>query len=337
MKPNFEVNPDTLKWLLQEENPSVRYTTLVDVLDRPPDDKDVVEAKAMIMQRGLVVQMLAKMQSKAFTERLDRYYTDKYSGLVWSMITLAELGATANEQILQYCEYLLDHAQELEDGGFSMHESKKFGGGRKSEVIPCLTANLVWVLIRFGYIQDPRLKRALQWLSAFMKFNDGLLLEPQQPPYDKDESCWGSHTCMMAVVKTLKALSAIGASSLDADAQQLLHKAKEFMLIHHLYLRSHALGKSIKNLWLHFGFPLMYQTDALEILDIMTSIGVSDPRMEKAVQLVESKADEQGRWVLENTYASERLLLPFGRKGEPDTWITVRALRSLKRYHQACN
>jgi hypothetical protein len=37
-----------------------------------------------------------------------------------------------------------------------MHYGAKTGGGRHSEVIPCLTGNMVWSLIRFGYMDDPR-------------------------------------------------------------------------------------------------------------------------------------------------------------------------------------
>ena len=34
---------DPLPWLLEMENPSVRYWTLVDLLDRPAEDPEVLE------------------------------------------------------------------------------------------------------------------------------------------------------------------------------------------------------------------------------------------------------------------------------------------------------
>ena len=36
------------------------------------------------------------------------------------------------------------------------------------------------------------------------------------------------------------------------------------MLLHHIYRRSHDTAKTSKPGWLKFGFPLMYQTEALE-------------------------------------------------------------------------
>jgi len=79
----------------------------------------------------------------------------------------------------------------------------------------------------------------------------------------------------------------------------------------------------------------MYQTDALEILDMLTALGIKDSRMDEALNLVISKQDAMGRWRLENSYASDRLLIPIGHQGEQSKWITLRAMRVLKRYATA--
>ncbi|MEA4923759.1 MAG: hypothetical protein VB084_00460 [Syntrophomonadaceae bacterium] len=81
------------------------------------------------------------------------------------------------------------------------------------------------------------------------------------------------------------------------------------------------------------GFPLMYQTDVLEILDILTELVVKDSRMDEAINIVIAKQDETGRWKLENTYGSDRLLIPIGQKDEQSKWLTLRAMRVLKRYN----
>ena len=106
------------------------------------------------------------------------------------------------------------------------------------------------------------------------------------------------------------------------------------MLLHHVYKRSHNLNRVSKPGWLKFGFPLMYQTDALEILDILTSLNYKDTRMNEAVTAVVAKQDNQGRWRLGNTYASDRLIIPFGVLNEQNKWITLRAMRVLKRYFE---
>ena len=322
---------DPTDWLLEKENPSVRYFTLTDILDRPEDAPEVSDAKQEIMQTGIVPEILRLMNELAYIKEYPRFYTYKYKGLVWQTILLAELGAGADRQIKDQCEYLLSHSLETGDGGFSMHEAVKTGGGRITEVIPCLTGNMVWSLIRFGYLNDPRVQKGIGWLVKFMVYNDGTEETPQAPPYDKYEMCWGKHTCHMGVVKMLKALGAVTPEKRTDEIKDAINQAAEFLLIHHIYKQSHELGRVSKPGWRKFGFPLMYQTDVLEILDILTGLGVDDDRMDEALKLVISKQDDAGRWVLENTYNSDRLLIPMGQKGQPSKWLTLRAMRVLKR------
>lgn len=323
---------DPTDWLLEETNPSVRYFALKELLDRPEEDQAVQDARLDIMQKGMVPDILLKQREPAYLKTYPGFYTRKYFGLVWTLIVLAELGTAPNEQIREQCEYLLAHSQESQDGGFSMHEAVKTGGGRLSEVIPCLTGNMVFSLIHFGYLDDPRVQNGIGWLVKFMRFNDGDESDPQVPPYDHYEMCWGRHTCHMAVVKALKALGAVPKEKRTAEINGTIQKAAEFMLIHHIYKRSHNLNRISKPGWLKFGFPLMYQTDALEILDILTGLSIHDSRMEEAVRAVIEKQDSMGRWKLENSYNSDRLLIPFGQLNEHSKWITLRAMRVLKRF-----
>jgi len=102
------------------------------------------------------------------------------------------------------------------------------------------------------------------------------------------------------------------------------------MLTHHIHRRSHDLTRVSKPGWLRFGFPLMYQTDVLEILAILTKLGCRDKRMREATDLVISKQDDQGRWKLENTY-NGRFQVDIEQKRKPSKWITLNALRVLKR------
>lgn len=326
---------DPTDWLLEEENPSVRYFTLKDILDRPEDDTEVQTVRRDIMKNGMVPNILEMERDPVYLQAYPRFYTYKYKGLVWQLIVLAELGAKANPQIKEQCEYILCNSQEIQDGGFSEGTSVKAGGGKISGVYPCLTGNMVWSLLRFGYQDDIRLQKGINWITRFMRFNDGILNDPQVPPYDRVEMCWGKHTCHMGVVKALKALSAIPKELKTVEINDTIQKAAEFLLIHHIHKRSHNLNRVSKPGWLKLGFPLMYQTDILEILDVLTGLGIKDSRMDEAISIVFAKQDDMGRWKTENTYNSDRLLIPMGQAGEQSKWITLRAVRVLKRYH--CN
>lgn len=324
---------DPTYWLLEKENPSVRYFTLRDILDKPEHNLEVQQAKREIMQYGIVPDILRKQQEPMYLKTYPKFYTYKYKGLVWQLIVLAEMGAKTNSQIIEQCEYLLNNSQETEDGGFAMNIAAKKGGGRITEVIPCLTGNMVWSLIHFGYLDDPRLQKAIHWITRFMRLNDGVENNPQIPPYDRYEICWGKHTCFMGVVKALKGLSAIPQEKRTNEVNDTINRIVEFLLIHHIFKRSHDLSKTSKPGWLKFSFPLMYQTDVLEILDILTELGINDRRMDEAIGIIIAKQDDMGRWKTENTSNTDRLLIPLEQKDEQSKWITFRAIRVLKRYN----
>jgi hypothetical protein len=54
--------------------------------------------------------------------------------------------------------------------------------------------------------------------------------------------------------------------------------------------------------------------------------------MQDAIQILLSKQDEQSKWKLENTF-NGRFLVNIERKGEPSKWITMNALKVLKKYY----
>lgn len=323
---------DPTDWLLEEDNPSVRYLTLVDILGRPATDREVAKARADIMAKGAVPLILAKQEEGGYWDQPDRLYVAKYKGTVWQLIILAEhLADPRDPRIKKACEFLLEHSQDLESGGFSQHHAVKTGGGRHSEVIPCLTGNMVWSLIRLGYLKDPRVQRGIGWMTRYQRFDDGIANAPQGWPYDKWEICWGKHSCHMGAVKALKALSEIPGRERSADVQRTITDGVEYILKHHVHKRSHNLTQVSKPGWRRFGFPLMYQTDVLEILGILTRLGCRDERMQEAIDVVVSKQDSSGRWKLADNF-NGRFQVDIETKGQPSKWITLNALRVLKGY-----
>ena len=54
--------------------------------------------------------------------------------------------------------------------------------------------------------------------------------------------------------------------------------------------------------------------------------------MQEAVDLVLSKQDTEGRWILENTY-NGHFQTNIEQKGKPSKWIPLKALCMLKRFY----
>ena len=54
------LNADPVDWLLEKDNPSVRYFALSEILDKPQTSSEVQKAKKEIMLAGVVPKILAK-------------------------------------------------------------------------------------------------------------------------------------------------------------------------------------------------------------------------------------------------------------------------------------
>lgn len=326
---------DPVPWLLEAPDPAVRAATLTHLLDRPDDDPDVTSARAAMATDGVVGRVLATQGPDGHWGERDRFYRDKYRGTVWQLVVLAALGCGgADPRVRAGCEALLRDAQDVESGGFAFDRARTTGGGRHSEVIPCLTGNMVWALVRLGLLDDPRVQRGIAWITTYQRFDTGDGPRPTGWPYDRATSCWGRHTCHMGAVKALKALAAIPPARRTPEVVATLDAGVAYVLRHHVHKRCHDTSVVAKPGWLRLGFPLMYQTDVLEVLRILTDLGVHDPRMGEAVAAVVGKADADGRLTLEQTL-NDRFLARVEVKGRPSRWLTLEALRMLRTAERA--
>jgi hypothetical protein len=361
----------TVDWLLASDDPALRYRTLTELLDvatgeaggggTAPDEAatsgEAAAARREIMTQGAVPRILAAQGADGHWGAPGQFYRDKYRGTVWQLIVLAELGADpADARVRAACEAIFRDSQEPQSGGLSVDMSRKAGGGLPSGVIPCLTGNMVFSLVRLGHLDDPRLQRAVDWLTTWQRFDDGEGEPPSGGPYDRYEMCWGRHTCHMGVVKALKGLAEIPPGRRSPAVQRTIAEGAEYMLRHHVHKRSHDLARVSKPSWKKLNFPLMWQTDVLEILGIFATLGkdeavsdvgaatdrdvpfplrqrpdspLLDPRAREALDLVAGKHDAQGRWKLENTQ-NGRLVVDIETRGQPSRWVTLRALRVLR-------
>ena len=72
----------------------------------------------------------------------------------------------------------------------------------------------------------------------------------------------------------------------------------------------------------------MWNTDLLELMNMLLSTGGWDERMRDAEKLVLSKRQTNGRWLQENRYHG-RYLTTLESNGQESKWVTLNALRML--------
>jgi hypothetical protein len=129
------------------------------------------------------------------------------------------------------------------------------------------------------------------------------------------------------------ALSKVPESARTPAIQAAIKQGIDFLFSHNPAIADYPMGYTTKpsQSWFKFGYPIGYVTDVLQNLEVLSSFGfATDPRLKPALELVLSKQDQEGRWKLEYTY-NGKTWVDVEEKGKPSKWVTLRALRVLRR------
>jgi hypothetical protein len=181
-------------------------------------------------------------------------------------------------------------------------------------------------------MSDERVQKGIDWMVRYQRFDDAVEEAPSGWPYDKFEKCWGRHTCTMGVVKVLKALAEIPDGQRSLEVTKTIDTAVDYLMKHQIYRRSHDLSKVAKRDWLEFGFPLLWKTNVLEIAEILLNLGHKNEIVRDVVDMVISKQNDSGQWVLEDTF-NGRFWTNIESKNKPSRWITLNAVRVIKKFY----
>ena len=331
-------------WLLEESNPSVRYFTLRDILGKREDDPQVIAAKRAISRSKVVSKIFSKQNAEGYWEEPFNPYHPKYKSSYWQIMILAQLGMDkTDERVERACEYAFQF--QLEDDGFSSYTLERAVEEhtlllKKGKKLPpqgefasslvfehqysCLTGNMAAALIRIGYADDKRVKKALEWLVKIQN-QDGGWLCPYWRAHIRDK-----HGCFDGTICPLEAFSEIRKENLTKEMKETIEKGAEFLLMHRLFKANHHSYKIINKAWLTLSFPWFYGYNILRGLDVLTRLGyVKDERLSDAIEVLLRKRQKTGTWILESTPVG-RMHINIEAKDKPSKWITLFALRALK-------
>jgi len=324
-----ELKKDRTEWLLEPSDPSVRYWALKDLLDLEEDDPDVVAARDMVMESHAVTAILGAMNPEGYWENPDDMYIPKYTATTHQLLILAELGARRTPKIEKAVEHIFMFQR---NSGHFLTEMPKTERGRDSAVKDgcCFDGNILYYLIRFGYLDDPRTRRTLSFQVEYHD-DDNAGWRCRAYPIDPDRVF--PVNCYMGAAKVLKALSIIPEEMRSLGMRRVILREVDNIMDNNIYqyLRNPDGSRKDKAGWKRFGFPLFYQADVLEILDTLTRLGVRDPRMKPSMDMLLDAQQRDGTWLLKDTF-NGKMIVDIEEKHKPSKWITLRAMRVLKRY-----
>ena len=106
-------------------------------------------------------------------------------------------------------------------------------------------------------------------------------------------------------------------------------RGEEYLLERRLFRRK-STGDVVDLAWLQFSFPIRWHYDVLRALEYFRSVGEApDSRLDEAIDLLRSRQQPDGTWLLENTHPGAVHFALEDGDGRPSRWNTLRALRVL--------
>ena len=307
---------DVIGWLLEDDQPSIKYLTLTELLGKKDREPEVKHTLELIPRRGWAQGILAKQSAQGWWVSGSSLSRPKYLATYWMLLILSDLRVPRDSRIIRACDLLLKRFSK-NDGGFGYDKM------RTSEM--CITASAALLLFRFGYGDDPRVKSAIRWLVDDQKENGGWRCGWRRGIIDG----WEPMAFFAAYPK----------KKWTRSIKRAAERGAEFYLEREL----HKEGKPYQP-WYRFHYPVHYYYDVLVGLDFLTRLGYGqDRRLSFALNLLKEKRRPDGKWSLEGIHPdlegkiaelySRKPPIPFSIEpvGRPSKMVTLRAVRVLQR------
>ncbi|MGO9335026.1 MAG: nitrogen fixation protein NifH [Acidimicrobiales bacterium] len=324
---------DPLPWLLADDAPAVRAATLQRLCDLPHDDAEVVTARAAATRTEPIRSILNAQAAEGWWVKPGAGYAPKYTGTVWELIFLDQLGADpADPRIRRACDYVLCHTRAT-SGGFGSSGANDDAPPPQSRVIHCLNGNLIRALIGFGCWGDPRLSASVDWAARAITGDDADRYYQSGTSGPAFACAANDHNpCAWGAVKELLGLARVPPDERSRIVRRAIDQGVEFLLSRDPAVADYPMpSRDTKpsGSWYKLGFPSGYVTDVLQNLEVLAELGhARNPNLASALRWVESQQD-QGRWT--NRYAyNGKTIVDIERQGQSSKWVTLRACSVLK-------
>ncbi len=300
-------------WLL-EGDPAIRWQVLDDLTDAAPDQ--VAAEQARVEHEGWGARLLALQGADGLWDGgacFPAGYTGDEPGQPWTptmhtLQTLQILGVDpSSEAVCGAIALVAEH-------GHWEHAGQRYFDG---EVEPCINGRTIESGAYFGVDVDGLVERILGERMA----DGGWNCEAE------NGSVRSSFDTTIDVLDGLLAYE--GATGGSAAVGAARRSGEEYLLARGLFRRQ-TTGEVADPGYLEFAFPYYWHHDVLRALDYFRRAGGDpDPRLAEAVDVVRSKRQADGRWLLDRVHPGRVHFDLDDGVGAPSRWNTLRALRVL--------
>jgi len=317
---------DVTEWLLNGE-PYIEYNTRVNLLGQETTDPTVIAAKQKMIEDPKIQSILEELKNWP-GQVLNNH--KNASQPIHKLSFIADIGLTKDDPTVSTVTQKVLEQHSIE-GPFQVLTNipKHFGGSGEDTWAwsLCDAPLIVYSLAKIGYDTDPRVKKATAYLAGLAPQNGWRCIVSKElgsfrGPGRKDDPC---PYATMVMLKMLSQFPEYRESEASHDGAECLLNLWQNSLKLHPYI--FYMGTDFRKL----KAPLIWY-DLLHILDVLSQFSYlrSDSRLREMADLVQSKADKEGKFTPESEWQPWKGL-DFGQKKQPSRWLTYLTLHALKR------
>lgn len=297
-----------VEWLLGSD-PAIRWQVMRDLRDDP--DRVVSAERARVATEGWGARLLA-LQGPDGQWGGGTYFPEGL-GTTPTLLLLWDMGLDPASEEARRAIALVRENSRWE------HEGQPYFEG---EVEPCINGMAVAIGAYFGQDVQGIVDRLLTEQMA----DGGWNCEQE------NGSTRGSFHSTISVLEGLLEYERATGGKSEVTAARL--GGQEYLLERRM-LRRLSTGDVVDEAWTQFSYPTHWHYDLLRGLDYLRNAGVApDERVADAVDIVEQRRGDDGRWLLGNFHEGELHFAMDEGEGKPSLWNTLRALRVLRWYKE---
>ncbi len=304
---------DALDWLL-DGDPAIRWQVLRDLTDAAPDE--VAAERARVEHEGWGARLLALQGDDGLWDGGACFpggYDGSEPGQPWTA-TMHTLQTLVIFGLDPACEAARRAITLVAEHGHWEHDHQPYFEG---EVEPCINGRTIEAGAYFGVDIAPIVDRVLGEVMT-----DG--------GWNCEQENGSVRSSFHTTIDVLDGLLEVERAGLGSDAlRAAIRSGQEYLLDRGLFRRK-STGEVADPAFLEFAFPYYWRYDVLRGLDHFRGAGLRpDPRMADAIEIVRSKQQPDGRWLLDRIHPGRVHFDLEGDLGTPSRWNTMRALRVL--------
>jgi len=294
-----------VNWLL-DSDPAIRWQVMRDLTHEPADV--IAAERSRVASEGWGARLLALQGPDG---QWGGTYFPEWTSTTNTLLLLRHMGLDPASDVARRAVALVRDNSKWEHAGQAY-----FSG----EVEPCINGTAVALGSYFG--QDVH------------GVVDRLLTEQLSDGGWNCEAERGSTVSSFGTtINVLEGLLEFDRATPGSTEVTTARRRGEKYLLDRRMFRRLSTGEVVNPEWLRFSFPTRYFYDVLRGLDYMRSASVEpDERCAEAIDLVEAKRAEDGRWPLENPHTGLVYFDVDEGEGKPSHWNTLRAMRVLDWY-----